>query len=341
MSRIASHASRRGMALVLLALFVTMSPFASAAAPGGGKDKKKNKVSPNAPAASGTPMLWEDRGDISSLDLYYGIGSAEGMPKPPFQFDKEDVTGTNPKIKILDANGVKWNMKFDEEVHAEVACSRLAWALGYMVEESYFIPSGKVNGVTGLGRAKKFVGSDGSFTNAMFEKRPDTIARRAINWDWDSNPFRGTKELSGLAILAVLLNNWDAKTTNNNVLGMFGDDGTSVEDWYVVADWGGTLGKMGGFMSHSKWDLAAFNKQPFIDGVSGSSLRLNYSGKGGSILKAVPVEHARWFASLAGQLSDSQIRDAFRAAGAPDADGQGFATRIRAKISELKGAVGQ
>jgi len=197
-----------------------------------------------------------------------------------------------------------------------------------------------VNGVTGLGRAKKFVGSDGSFTNAMFEKRPDTIARRAINWDWDSNPFRGTKELSGLALLAVLLNNWDAKTTNNNVLGMFAGDGTTVHDWYIVADWGGTLGKMGGFMSHSKWDLDAFNKQGFVDGVSGSSLRLNYSGKGGSILKAVPVEHARWFAGLASQLTDAQIREAFRAAGASDVDGQGFTSRIRSKINELKSAVG-
>ena len=59
---------------------------------------------------------------------------AEGeMPKPPFQFDKEDMTGTNPKIKIIDANGVKWNMKFDEEVHAEIACSRIVWACGFMV----------------------------------------------------------------------------------------------------------------------------------------------------------------------------------------------------------------
>ncbi len=47
-----------------------------------------------------------------------------------------------------------------------------------MVEESYFVPSGKVSGVTGLGRAKKFVGANGSISNAMFEKRPDHIARR-------------------------------------------------------------------------------------------------------------------------------------------------------------------
>jgi hypothetical protein len=340
MSCTVSSASRRLALLAMLAVLVcSVAPFASASP--GGKDKKsKSKVPANAPAESGTAMLWSDRGDIASLDLTYGIGSPEGAPKPPFTFEKEDTSGTNPKIKIVDANGMKWNMKFDEEVHAEVACSRIVWACGYMVEESYFVPSGKVEGVGSLGRAKKFVGQGGTFANAMFEKRPDTIARRGINWDWDSNPFRGTKELSGLALVAVLLNNWDAKTMNNNVLGMFAEDGRTVHDWYIVADWGGTLGKMGGFMSHSKWDLDAFNKQPFIDGVSGGSLNLNYSGKGGRILKSVPLEHARWFAGVVGQLTDDQIRAAFKAAGASDADTQGFTSRIRAKINELKAAVG-
>lgn len=298
--------------------------------------KKKSKVDSAAPAQSGTPALWEDRGDVSTLNLIMGIGSEEGSPKPPFQFDKEDTSGTNPKIKIIDANGVKWNLKFDEEVHAEIAASRIAWACGYMVEESYFIPSGKVVGVSGLSRAKKFVSSDGSFANAMAEKRPNNIARRAINWDWSSNPFAGTKELSGLAILNCLLSNWDAKTTNNNVLGMFDEDG-SVKDWYLVADWGGTFGKMGGFLSHSKWDLAAYSKQRFIDGARSGSIDFNYSGKMSS-MRSVPVDHARWFVGIVGKLSDSQIKDAFRAAGATQTETDGFTTQIRKRINELQAA---
>ncbi len=304
------------------------------------KKSKKEKKPSVAPEANGTPTLWEDRGNIASLNLIYGIGSPEGMPKPPFQFDKEDTSGTNPKIKIVDANGIKWNIKFDEEVHAEVAASRIVWACGYMVEESYFMPSGKVNGVSGLSRAKKFVASDGSFTNGMFEKRPDEIARRRNNWTWESNPFRGTKELSGLAILNAMLNNWDAKSTNNNVLGMFDDDG-KVIDWYLVADWGGSFGKMGGFTSHTKWDLDDYNKQAFLDGVSGNTLKLHYSGKMGSSLKSIPMEHARWFAGIVGQLTDDQIRDAFKAAGASPTEVEGFSRRIRQKISELKSAVGR
>lgn len=308
------------------------------------KDKKSKKGKSakgptNAPTTTGTPALWEDRGAVDKLDLFYGIGSAEGMPKPPFQFDKEDVTGTNPKIKIIDANGVKWNIKFDEEVHAEIAASRLVWACGYMVEESYFLPSGQVSGVTGLNRARKFVSSDGSFTKGMFEKRPDDVARRRNPWSWSSNPFNGTKELSGLVLINVLLSNWDAKETNNNVLAMYDDD-RSVKEWYLVADWGGSFGKMGGVMSHSKWDLDKYSRQRFVEGVSGSSLRLNYSGKmpGGG---TVPLEHARWFAGILGQLTDDQLRQAFKAAGATQTEIEGFAAQLRKRINELKAAVGR
>ncbi len=340
-----SRQSILALAAILIGLsLVAVNPGTISAGSAPQKKEKKSKKSKKesaAPSAPGTPALWEDRGDVSKLNLFWGIGSEEEMPKAPFTFDKEDTSGTNPKIKVIDANGIKWNLKFDEEVHAEVAASRFAWASGYMVEESYFFPAGKVDGVTGLGRAKKFVGSDGSFSKGMFEKRPDDIARRAINWTWESNPFVGTKELSGLAILNCLLSNWDAKSTNNNVLGMYADDSkTVVKDWYLVADWGGTFGKTGGFMSHSKWDLAAYTKQAFIDDASGSAVKFHYSGKMGSSLRSIPKDHVKWFVGIVGQLSDDQIKDAFKASGASEAEIAGFSAEVRKRINQLKSAVG-
>jgi len=309
----------------------------------GGKNKKnkkdkKVKGPTSAPDKIGKPIIWEDRGEIAELDLYLGIGSEEEMPKPPFQFKEEDKTGTNPKIKVIDANGVKWNIKFDEEVHAEIAASRIVWACGYMVEESYFVPSGQVNGVTGLERASKFVKANGSFKDGMFEKRPDDVARRKTPWSWSSNPFTGTKEMSGLIMLNVLVNNWDSKEENNAILGMYDEDG-EVQEWYTVADWGGSFGKTGSVFSHTKWDLADFRKQRFIDGTGGRTLKLHYSGKMSGVAN-VPTEHGRWFAGIIGQLSDDQLRDAFRAAGATQAEIAGFSREVRRKINELKSAVG-
>jgi hypothetical protein len=301
------------------------------------KEKKKSKG--NAPEESGRPVLWEDRGDLSKLDLSLGVGSEEGQPKPPFKFEKEDLSGTNPKIKVVDANGVKWNIKFDEEVHGEVAASRIVWACGYMVEESYFVRSGKVEGVTKLDRARKFIAADGSFKDGMFEKRPDGVARRRINWTWDANPFVGSKQLSGLQVLATMLNNFDMKPTNNNVLGTYDKDG-KVVDYYVVADWGGSFGRMSAIFLFSKWNLDDYNKQGFIDGVSGGRLKLHYRGRSQSLFRSVPVEHAKWFAGIVDRLTDDQFRDAFRAAGGSPVEIDGFTKRLRQKINELKAAVG-
>jgi hypothetical protein len=301
------------------------------------KDKKATESSPNAPQAVGAPVLWVDRGDIASLDLYWGSGGEGKAPRPPFTFVKEVTSGTNPKIDVVDGNGVKWRVKFAEEVHAEVAASRIVWATGYLVEENYFVAAGKVEGAKGLGRAKKFVGADGAFTNARFEKRPDNVVSRETNWSWDSNPFVGTKELSGLIILNALLNNWDAKVSNNGILSVSDADGT--KEWYLITDWGGTFGKMGGFFSREKWNLDEFRKQALIAEVSGGVVKLNYSGKMSNLLKTVPVEHARWFVGIIGRLTDEQLRAAFKAAGASEAEITGFATRLREKISELEASL--
>src|SRR6185295_2071842 len=99
------------VAFVLVLLLVAGIPApSSAASVGTGQKKDKNKDSDgkgkkhkkakktkgpsNAPDKIGTPILWEDPGPISELDLVLGIGSEEGKPKPPFQFKEEDTSGT-------------------------------------------------------------------------------------------------------------------------------------------------------------------------------------------------------------------------------------------------------
>jgi len=96
---------------------------------------------------------------------------------------------------------------------------------------------------------------------------------------------------------------------------------------------------MGGVFSHSKWRPEDFSKQAFVKGVSGNTLKLNYSGKM-SASPDVPLEHARWFAGVIGQLTDAQIRQAFTTAGATQAETTSFAARLRAKINELRSATG-
>ena len=89
--------------------------------------------------------------------------------------------------------------------------------------------------------------------------------------------------------------------------------------------------------SRSKWNLADFQKQKFIDGVRNRSLDLHYAGDGE--INLVPLDHARWFAGLVGQLTPQQIARAFETAGGSPAEVKGYQQKLLEKIAELKAAV--
>lgn len=278
--------------------------------------------------------LWKDPGNIAVLDLFWGSGSADRAPTGPFVFLNEDTAGTQPKIRVRDAAGREWDVKFGEEVHSEIAANRLVWALGYVMEELYYVPSGTVTGTTKLGRTKDHIGPDGTFREARFRLRNAATERADERWAFEKNPFLGTKELSGLAILMTMVSNWDIQGTRNNRILR-----TDGEERYIVSDLGSTFGKMGAFpVPRTKWDVEDFQKEEFIEKVQGGMVDLDYEGYGA--INKVPLEHARWFAGLASQLTDDQLQAALRAAGANDVEVAGFASRLREKITELQEAVG-
>lgn len=53
------------------------------------------------------------------------------------------------------------------------------------------------------------------------------------------------------------------------------------------------------------------------------------------VMKNISVENARWIGSLLGQLTDEQLRDAFRAAGYDQQTMDGFVAVIRDRINQL------
>ena len=88
--------------------------------------------------------ILEDRGPVEHLDLYWGNASPDRVPIGPFTFLSENLSGTNPKAIVQDAKGVRWSAKWGEEVQAEVAATRLAWAVGLKVEETYYVETGLI-----------------------------------------------------------------------------------------------------------------------------------------------------------------------------------------------------
>jgi len=292
--------------------------------------------SPALTTAQPRRML-EDRGPIQNLDLYWGNASPDRAPISPFTFLSEDVDGTNPKAILQDANGVLWNAKWDEEVPAEIAATRLAWALGLRVEETYYVEDGQIvfpHGKPHFRRLGSFIDKTGRFRSAArFERRGPEVVNKGP-WRLDGGPVVADGGYSILILMNVVMANWDARDSNNKILSIADERGTT--DWYIVGDYGACFGKMGGAFSRSKYKLGDFlQNRPVITSIRGQTAYLEYSGSNSAAHASVPLEGVRLFAKRASGLSLKQVEDAFRAAHASDAELQGFAQATYQRIQEV------
>lgn len=292
-------------------------------------------------------VIWRDPGDISTFDFIYGPGGRQHAPDPngTYTFEKEIMHGTSPKFDVKDAQGVKWRVKLGEEVQAETAATRLLWAAGYFVDEDYYLPQIKVEGLPKLRRGREFVTNDGIVRRVRLERKEKEV-KKIGNWDWFKNPFVDTKELNGLRVMMALLNNWDLKDINNSIYAVGG------ERRYLVSDVGATFGKTGNSVSRSKSDLKEYEDSKFIekdttDGVDFTmhsrpfvltAVNLpNYEKrtKMENVTKHIPAVDAKWLGQLLGKLSDEQIRDCFRAAGYSTDQIEGYSQEVKKRIGAL------
>ncbi|HEX8920302.1 MAG TPA: hypothetical protein VF766_02420, partial [Pyrinomonadaceae bacterium] len=214
--------SKNVVSVILLLLILNLCLPQFALAQKAGKDKK----------LSGTPVLWRDPGDISSRDLTYGPGSERRAPAAPFTFIEEDKDGESPKFAIKDARGVEWRVKLGPEAQSETVATRLVWAVGYFAEEAYYFDRARISGLPRLSRGRQYVEGREVVRGVRFEPRRKEV-KRGPTWDWDNNPFKGRRELSGLKVLMILLNNFDARKENNRIF-YVETEGGGREGRYVV-----------------------------------------------------------------------------------------------------------
>jgi hypothetical protein len=298
------------------------------------------------------PVIWADPGAVEKLDFAGGPGGREGMPKPPFIFIEEILSGSNPKVRVRDFNDVTWTVKFGPEAKAETFATRIAWAAGYFVEPNYFIPSGRIENLKKLTRAKMYLKADGSFTDARFEmKRGKGVKKLADEegWSWIKNSFSGTRELNGLKVVIMLTSNWDNKDSrdlkrgSNTAIFRVKTGGNGMEDRYMVIDWGGSMGKWGGYTGRSKWDCQGFRSQTreFIKGVKGDFVVFGYSGQHTDDFKnEIQVSDLKWLLQYSGRITDEQLRAGLRASGASADEIECFTQSIRERINQMKKTAG-
>jgi hypothetical protein len=307
------------------------------------------QLAQSAQAQTGKPVIWRDPGAVERLDLVSGAGGKQGAPKPPFTFVEESLSGTNPKVKVKDANDVQWTAKFGSEVNAETFASRLVWAAGYFVEPAYFLANGKIEAIN-VGsfkriRREQLDPKTGQFFNARFERQKDKGVKKledAESWGYENNPFNGSKELKGLKVMVMLVSNWDNKDVRDAGRG----SNTSLfqypnETRYLVTDWGGSMGKWGGVLSREKWDCKGFAGQnkDFVKGVKNGELVFGFSGQHTSdFTKGITPADVKWLLGYLGRVTDAQISTALQASGATVEETTCFTTALLERINQLRRA---
>ena len=290
------------------------------------QDEKKVKK----PLPQGTPILWREPADIESRDLLLGPGGANMKPDVSrVTFVKEEKGGYSKKYRVKDAKGRVWVAKIGKEAQSETAAVRLVWAVGYVTEINYLVPTVTIDG-------------KGTFENVRFEARPENVDRFDL-WPWAENPFAGKRELQGLKVLMALMENWDLKDDNNRILVV--DKGGRTELHYIVSDLGTTFGKTGGQKSPmalirsikgSRNEPEDYINDDFLNGVENGNVRLDYSGKNADLMRNISVADAKWIAGWLSRLSDRQIQDAFRAANYNAGQVRSLTDAVRKRITQLQ-----
>ena len=307
--------------VILLAIILSISAVDAGVNVAAQSKKKKQ-------APRGTPVLWQRPADISSRDLYLGPGGARMRPDlRRITFIKEEKGGYSKKYRVRDASGREWVAKIGKEAQSETSAIRLLYGVGYLTEINYLVPRVTIPG-------------KGTFTNVRFEARPEEWDRVG-EWKWKKNPFIGTPEYQGLKIMMALINNWDLKDSNNVIIHSQGES----ELRYAISDLGATFGHASTTplfwrLTRSRNNPEKYAKSKFVEKVKGERVKIHFGGKNSGLMKNITVRDAEWLSGLLAQLSDQQIRDAFRAANYRPDQIDMLTRTVRARSNQLL-AVGQ
>lgn len=288
-------------------------------------------------------ILWREPRPLTDQDWICGPGGCDHAPVPPFRFVKEDLSGSTPKVTVRDGRNRSWSVKFGAEVIPEVFAPRFLMALGYFAEHTYFVASGRIEGIDGkLKRARRQIQENGAFVRARFEPRddPDMEFLKGRVWAWDDTPYRGKPQLAGLKIVMMLLSNWDTKDAR------FGDDSNNavfrmpLGEVFSTYDWGASLGRWGGVLRRDQSDCAGFalDSPHFVHRIAGG-LEFGFKGKDTAAIKmGITVEDAQWLLPYLQRIRLEALQTGLRASGATPRQAACWAASIEQRIAELRRA---
>jgi hypothetical protein len=278
--------------------------------------------------------MWIEPTDLASRDLFYGQWGSEHAPDPNgvYTLVERKHTGVNLGLTVRDEQDREWSVKqpypggLDSEAPVEVALSRLLSAVGYHQPPVYYLPAFTLKDDFG----KKIE------VGGRFRLKEPTLKDMGA-WNWENNPFVGTKPYQGLIVMLMMFNSTDLKNSNNTLYER--RNGDLVEQWYAARDLGAALGDANA-MAPRKNHPDSFERMPFILGAANGKVEFAYSGWYKNLVRdRITPEEVAWASALLGRLSDKQWADAFRAGGYDPDEASRFITKLKEKIDEGRSLV--
>jgi hypothetical protein len=279
---------------------------------------------------SGPPLpaqlaeLWVEPG--RDRNLYWGVGGRRLAPDAATRYTVIEVKrgGFSRGYTVVDPDGREWSAKFPPEAPTEVAASRILWGVGYHQPPIYYLPEWQ---------ADRAPAPNPQLPARFREKKPELHGLDAgPSWSYYRNPFVGARPLNGLLVLHAMLGNSDLKD-DQNVIYSLDDPPDGITRWYVARDLGQTFGRTGLF-DPPRGDIDIFEQTPFIRGVENGYVRFHYRGRHRALFDHITPADVRWICERLAALSDTQLQDAFRAAGYPRPTADRFIARLKQKIDE-------
>lgn len=261
--------------------------------------------------------------EISTMDVTVGPrgpGSFAHGQTVRCDYLEKDFDGASKKFACRLAPGDEVKVKFgigNGEVHAEVAATRLLWALGFGADRMYpvrVVCRGCPDSVGDV------------IDPAVIERRMPGKDLPDDGWSWpeldliDESAGGATKaQIDALKLLATLFQHTDSKREQQRLMCL---DGVCARPFMMIADLGLTFGRasLANVNETASVNLQAWSQTPVWKGSLGCVGNVPRSLTG--TLKDPVISDAgrRFLASLLTQLSDRQIRDLFEVSGVQSVD---------------------
>ena len=308
-----------GVLTVVLTL-LALSPAPAACA----QEKQAGPAKTGAPAAatkSSIAELWVQPKNIAERDLFLGPGSSTDVPSQEgvYSVVGQDASGNSFGYDVTDEQGRTWDLKVGIEAQPELVASRVLWAIGYHQPVMHFLPSWKKKGDEAMPQS-----------SARFRLQSDH--KTDGDWSWQKNAFTGTRQMKGLLIANLILNNWDLKDTQNRIY-IPGKSGGQPGRRFVVQDLGAALGRTAWPIGNRN-DIDDFESQKLIASVKDGVMTFDYHARHRELLDDITPDDVAWVCGLLSRITDKQWEDVFRAATYPPDIATRYIAKLKSKIAE-------